>query len=1239
MRFSKLLVFSALWLAAMGANAADLIERVAPESPDPVPDVYSIDRTPAEFKVGNTYVLFNKGAEKFWFNGNAWTTQATGSESEALIVRFVLPADLTLDDKALYLHNYVQSHGKWETALLTNGDGTVNGVYGDGTVALFVDNSDQPRNYLWVEAQGNNVYRLRISDKNPDFQAEGTWVGIDDNGPGISGGLDGTCIMPKLTEGEGVHVDWEFYALPEWDEYWVLQDVFNASEELKKQIEAGEAQGIDVQPYADVYNNEDATLEQINQAIAQLKDAIADAKAFAAFKDYVPGQVLDVSSLITNPNFDNNDLSGWSGSGWGAYNPKSNAERYEMNFNTYQVVSGLKPGLYVTGVNAFYRAGNTETAYKNFKAQNDESKYAKFYLKAGDKESVLDIQSPFVGAPTSSQTSGEASYTDEETQTTYYIPNNMVCAEYYMHTLGLYKNRLFIEVPTKEITIGFKKEKTVSADWVICDDFTLLYCGDGADGYQTYINYAKGNYPDYEAQRTDYDYNNLEGMGINFTTKYLDDFNAQEFTATNAEEVEAAMAAINAAHKPLEENIALWNEFKATAIAARNVHISGAYMKEYTEPLMDWVEMDAEDLWNSRAATNEELRTIIDEKLAEIAEAKKHMDYNGEEHEVDLLVNPDFEKGIEGWTRVAAAGGNVASGGTSTNTCYEAWNNSNFDIYQELKDAPAGIYRIEVQGFYRYGRGDNAWNLYQSQEAAEVKPGGAPVFVYMNSKATPFKNVFDEKVEYGTVYDEDPGSAYTDPNSEYWYPDQMNTTAMAFSAGLYKQSAYGIIKEGQVMRVGVKGNSSQLGDSWSIWDNFHLYNCGKDANAVMNVLPDEIEVAKALLEKPMAKSIYDALLAAVNAAEASIATGDGDTMFDALNDLFDAEENVNASIAIFAELETALNDLVDAMGMSANSAAKAEAQSLVNEISDVLAGHTIENSDVNVYLLRIKKMKTQLLLPAQLDGNDAAPQDLTVVIVNPTYIEGSDAEASNAGWSGNAPGLAFESVSYGNAEFFNANYDYYQEILGLPEGTYELRVQGYYRAGGAEADYTRKDSIEYSHAYFYAISGDSLLNAKPLARLASGASDWIDAVETDFVAAKTDTIKVEGEEDTYRYLQVANRMGTGADEFAAGKYKNAGVFVKVGADGYLRIGLKKQVLIADDWTLFDNWELYYYGNQSAKEATGNQTDVRGISEKVEPVAVEYYTLDGRKAHALQSGIMIQKTTLSNGAVVVRKVRK
>ena len=54
---------------------------------------------------------------------------------------------------------------------------------------------------------------------------------------------------------------------------------------------------------------------------------------------------IDVTdAYMINPRFDNNDLvTGWEGTEYGAYNPAGNAEHYERIYDSYQTLSGLSP--------------------------------------------------------------------------------------------------------------------------------------------------------------------------------------------------------------------------------------------------------------------------------------------------------------------------------------------------------------------------------------------------------------------------------------------------------------------------------------------------------------------------------------------------------------------------------------------------------------------------------------------------------------------------------------------------------------------------------------------------------------------------------------------------------------------------------------------------------------------------------------------------------------------------------
>ena len=98
-------------------------------------------------------------------------------------------------------------------------------------------------------------------------------------------------------------------------------------------------------------------------------------------------------------------------------------------------------------------------------------------------------------------------------------------------------------------------------------------------------------------------------------------------------------------------------------------------------------------------------------------------------------------------------------------------------------------------------------------------------------------------------------------------------------------------------------------------------------------------------------------------------------------------------------------------------------------------------------------------------------------------------------------------------------------------------------------------------------------------------------------------------------------------------YADNRVTVKVGADEKLTIGLKKETKIDSDWTLWTNWQLFYFGKNSSK------TPNTGISEVgvAKAVKTEFFNLNGARINKAQKGIVIMKQTMSDGTVKVKKV--
>ena len=172
--------------------------------------------------------------------------------------------------------------------------------------------------------------------------------------------------------------------------------------------------------------------------------------------------------------------------------------------------------------------------------------------------------------------------------------------------------------------------------------------------------------------------------------------------------------------------------------------------------------------------------------------------------------------------------------------------------------------------------------------------------------------------------------------------------------------------------------------------------------------------------------------------------------------------------------------------------------------------------------------------------NVAEGKDLTAFVINPSLNFG-DA----TGWSGGG-------VNNGTIEWFNGNYNVFQTLSGLPNGTYKLQAQGYYRPGGNENASTAQNALLYGGT-----------TTQPVVLIASEGKSEADA-DNGFTTKNTNS----GSE-----VYVPNSQADAAKAFATGAYENEVTFVV--SNGTVNIGFKKDVLIANDWTCFDNFKLIY----------------------------------------------------------------
>ncbi|MBR7125841.1 MAG: hypothetical protein IKC86_04465 [Prevotella sp.] len=167
------------------------------------------------------------------------------------------------------------------------------------------------------------------------------------------------------------------------------------------------------------------------------------------------------------------------------------------------------------------------------------------------------------------------------------------------------------------------------------------------------------------------------------------------------------------------------------------------------------------------------------------------------------------------------------------------------------------------------------------------------------------------------------------------------------------------------------------------------------------------------------------------------------------------------------------------------------------------------------------------------------------------------------------------------------NYDIHQTLTGLPNGVYQLRAQGFYKAGAGEGVVAK----------LYAGSAET-----PLKNITDGSNP-------------------------------ANCEAAG-NAFNDGQYKNA-VTVEV-TDGTLRIGIKAEGADAAGWCVFDNFELYYYGTETTVAAVAADTPlVPDGTYLFRNVATGKYISQGHDwgtqlATREQNGLNIKTTYQGNG---------
>ena len=383
MKFTQLLFVGTVFAASTGATAM-VVDGVRQK---PVPQKSAL-------QFGKPMYLYNIGTKQFFKGANDYNTRGSVGETGYKVwLTQHLDEGGAWDNQSVIIKDSVETQKAIKmTWAAANGD-------------LWVDWNNQADTLWAVQAQADDIYRLTVGAGNTNFSSDkfpDTYLGIK----GAEAATN-TRLFWNLAAADNF-VDWYFVSEADGAAYNAAYEVYATAQTLKAAIDEAKAKGVDVAAQEAVYLNEAASKEELEAATKAVKEAMAKADEQSASAS----NPMDKTSLIVNPSYETNKNDGWKGDA-PAFQSYTNAEFYDKNYNYYQDIKDAPRGVYAVGLSAFYRAGNSNASFTNFKNQTNQN--AKLYAKAGEDRLNVSILNPFAEALTTPKGMAESSVTDEGT--------------------------------------------------------------------------------------------------------------------------------------------------------------------------------------------------------------------------------------------------------------------------------------------------------------------------------------------------------------------------------------------------------------------------------------------------------------------------------------------------------------------------------------------------------------------------------------------------------------------------------------------------------------------------------------------------------------------------------------------------------------------------------------------------------------------------------------------------------
>ena len=1179
------------------------------------------------------YYVYHVASEKFMSNGADFNTTFIVSNTGQEVTLSYGP-DYELITHAKDANDYSAAESYRLSLMNAPTNGGFHEVFLDPGVKCYVDHNKQGH-ILWdIVSQGNGLYRIRVNADDPTYGTnktenaayKNTWMGVNPNTDGTWNEVINPLIVPGTSGYEKAEFDWKFVEPEVYEVYAAKKNV------LKPQLEAADEAGYtDYAKYKELYESADATVEQIEEAAEELKDAVLEFK-YSSASEATPA---DLTAKITNASF------GDGSNGWTSWRANNN--------NNFGVVT-KKEGEIGTSDGFDFRTfferwiATPPTGDYYIEQSLSELPDGKYRLKAY----IMTQQTAENGGPKGLFLYAKTVAGESKKEADVPSPDGTPYAAPYT---------VDFSVIGGTATVGMRSEGSKDG-WSAVGYFTLQYMGKA--GAITMRDALNQNIT--EAEKQYKEEISLKKHSKEGDKKYEEMIALAKAAVANDEVKDDSLQSI-AKSLQLRMDSLVSDVAAYQTLTTKTNDLSVAWDESIyaDQDFLDYEEylVGLEEAYNQGTFDPTEVDSIQPRAdriwKACILDA---LETGDTDNVTGLLTNPNFTGNTNGWTYQKLGGPNNdgLKYGNNVAECYE----QAFDVYQEVNGLPAGTYEVSVQGFYRPA-GNATWSAAWGVEGDATNDVLA--YVYGNDGMVKLPHVADG------LQDENIGedcaqltAGGADLEGKYVCNGKKSAELIMADGTSYLMTVKCYVGEDGKLRFGVKMPTApeSLTAYWTLFDNFQVTYLGADdmsgAKSAMEAL---IGNAQELLNKEAltTQEAKDGLNKAIEAATAVVDNLTPETYKEHSEALNAAMEIGQEAIDAATALETKNDNHADKLGSSgegsyedyADTEGYAELDDVVLEIDEKISGDGIFASmeEIADYNVKLDKAYTKMM-SGKVNFSEATkdkPVDATNLIMCPSFQskkfnadknEWEDVRAAD-GWVNASieDGPSSKVTSALNYEMFNDSSEIHQTLYNMPAGYYRVVYNGFYRAGGyIDAAVARRDNeSETLNAEVY-LKGKETNWTNKLASIFDNVKEYKydsgDVVLPDSLFPDmTDLL----------YHCIVNGVNGAKAAFEDGAYEgNFSFRVEEGEEPVL--GVRKTGKITNDWTCFDNFKLLYYGDGDANKPDDFVSSVEETvaDGKATVVSSAWYTINGvRVAEPKQRGIYIRQDKMSDGTTKSVKV--